>query len=386
MDTLEYTETEIREDTPAIAVARKREVLWLQEVLLDRTRMCALIQREPGNALARFLFSSSLHEPRREAPDPLLSRQVSYDTSLLKELRKAGVDLGGALEICRILSKAIRNSVDRLMTLRTYAFVGLDTQHAVVIAPHREDYEVVWGAERERISARHLSSLRQLYRTHTPSDREEADFARRVFCLLRRYDAVGGPTYQCSVTREVFAVLRKDFGVTKECFASPLNRNADVFWSGFADTDRFFGSHGSFFESWTSPLVTEGGGFYANPPFVEEYIERLCACVRTMMAWSVAVTFAIVLPVWEDCAGYSWFASSPFTQVHLVLLPGRHVYMDGKQHTGSAKAGSRHAVNFSSACFILQNEQGKKQVSVDEGKRRRLLESFSIRERVNGRI
>lgn len=376
-------EAGIPEDTPALAVARKREVLWLQEVLLDRTRMCGLIQREPGNALARFLFSSSLQLPRRDAPDPLLPRHVAYDTSLLKELRKAGVELPEAREICRVLSKASSNGVDRLHSLRTYAADGGASKREVVIAQLRNDYEVAWGAERERISAQHLVSLRKLYRAHTPADIEETDFARRVFCLLRRYDAVGGPTYQCSVTREVFGVLRDEFGVTKECFASPLNRNAEVFWSAFPDTDRFFGSNGSFFDALTTPLVAEGGGFYANPPFVDEYIERLCVCVRAILAWPVAVTFAIVLPVWEDCAGYTWFANSPFTKVHLVLLPGQHMYRDGRQHIGSVKAGTRHAVNFSSACFILQNELGMQQMPVDEGKRRRLRESFAIRERAS---
>lgn len=369
---------DLREDTPAVAVARKREVLWLQEVLLDRTKMCGLIQREPGNALARFLFSSSLLLPRGDARDPLLPSHVSYDTSLLSELRKSGVDLGGAREICRQLSKASSNGVDRVQSMRTHS--GGESG-AVTITSSEGEYVVSWGVERERISAKHLSELRRLYRMHTPADGELEDFERRVFCLLRRYDAVGGPTYQCSVTRETFAALRAEIGVTKECFASPLNRNAEVFWSAFPDTDRFFGSQGSFFDAFASPLVTEGGCFYANPPFVEEYIERLCACVRTMLEWPVPVTFVVVIPVWENCAGYDWFQSSASTQVHLVLLPGKHMYMDGKQHVANVRANTKHAVRFSSACFILQNEQGKTQVVLDEGKKHRLRKSFSVRER-----
>lgn len=368
---------DLREDTPKMAVARKREVLWLKEVLLDNTKMCALIQKEPGNALARFLFSSSLLVARQHSRDPLLPAQVSYDASILAELRKAGVDLRRAREICRKLCQASGNCVDRLV------WIGTDTsaaEEAVHFNMCGDDVEVSWGEERERLSAQHLGEMRRLYQKHTPADTELVDFARRVFCLLRRYDAVGGPTYQCSVTREVFGVLRDDFGVAKECFASPLNRNAEVFWSAFPDTDRFFGSNGSFFDAMATPLVAEGGGFYANPPFVEEYIERLCACVLTMLAWSVPVTFAIVLPVWDDCAGYSWLASSRFTQVHLVLLPGQHMYMDSRQHVERVKADKRHVAKFSSACFILQNELGRQQMPVDEGKKRRLRESFAIRE------
>ncbi len=49
-----------REDTPVVDVARQREMLWLREVLLDLTRTCTLVQKEPGNVLACFVFSSLL--------------------------------------------------------------------------------------------------------------------------------------------------------------------------------------------------------------------------------------------------------------------------------------------------------------------------------------
>jgi hypothetical protein len=98
---------DVREDTPAVAVARKREVLWLQEVLLARARASPLIQKEPGNALARFLFSSMLSRPAREeggaARDALIPSHVSYDRSVLHELRKNVVDMHEARSVCRTL-------------------------------------------------------------------------------------------------------------------------------------------------------------------------------------------------------------------------------------------------------------------------------------------
>jgi phosphorylated CTD-interacting factor 1 len=197
--------------------------------------------------------------------------------------------------------------------------------------------------------------------------------------VLQRYDAVGGHTYQCSMTPEAFRVLREDFGVSKECFASPFNANAEVYWSAFPDTDCFFGSQGSFFEALGSPLVTAGGSFYANPPFVEEYMERLQRCVAGMLAWPVAVTFVVVLPKWSDSAAHQWFEASAHTKVHLVLLPEQHEYMDGRQHVGMNREARRFAAGFATSCFILQNELGGAQVAVDEQKRRRLRESFAVR-------
>ena len=50
-----------------------------------------------------------------------------------------------------------------------------------------------------------------------------------------------------------------------ECFASPLNCYYPSFCSLFPDTDRFFGSYGSFFS-----FRPKHGSFEANPPFVPE--------------------------------------------------------------------------------------------------------------------
>ena len=59
-------------------------------------------------------------------------------------------------------------------------------------------------------------------------------------------------------------MLYSEFGVRHECFSSPLNRCFDVprFSSLFPDTDRFFGSTGSFFQ-----LPLTSGSYEVNPPF-----------------------------------------------------------------------------------------------------------------------
>ena len=67
----------------------------------------------------------------------------------------------------------------------------------------------------------------------------------------------------------MFAPLRR-FGVCHECFASPLNCYYPSFCSLFPDTDRFFGSYGSFFS-----FRPTSGSFQANPPFVEDVMEMM---------------------------------------------------------------------------------------------------------------
>ena len=62
--------------------------------------------------------------------------------------------------------------------------------------------------------------------------------------------------------RRYTEVLSVHFGASAECFASPLNHHYAHYFSAFPDTDRWFGSRGSFFENFPKE-----GSFECNPPF-----------------------------------------------------------------------------------------------------------------------
>ncbi|MEE6520082.1 hypothetical protein FKM82_017879 [Ascaphus truei] len=79
-----------------------------------------------------------------------------------------------------------------------------------------------------------------------------------------------GSGLQGALPVQVFQALHRLFGVTSECFASPLNCYFKQYCSAFPDTDGYFGSRGpclSFF-----PV---SGSFEANPPFSEELMDAM---------------------------------------------------------------------------------------------------------------
>lgn len=53
-----------------------------------------------------------------------------------------------------------------------------------------------------------------------------------------------GLSLQGALPLSVFECLHRVFGVTFECFASPLNSYFKQYCSAFADTDGYFGSRG----------------------------------------------------------------------------------------------------------------------------------------------
>lgn len=81
-----------------------------------------------------------------------------------------------------------------------------------------------------RVNPPHYESLRNAYQIHSgDSQTDQAAFHLRVFNLLARYDALGGPGYQAAIPKSVFNLLKERLGVSHECFASPLNRTLDSF-------------------------------------------------------------------------------------------------------------------------------------------------------------
>lgn len=88
-----------------------------------------------------------------------------------------------------------------------------------------------------------------LYRYSCFDDKKFEQFLSRVWCLLRRYAAWVGAGGEAQLTQMALPVpvlecLHRCFGVTFECFASPLDCYFRQYCSAFADTDSYFGSRG----------------------------------------------------------------------------------------------------------------------------------------------
>jgi phosphorylated CTD-interacting factor 1 len=120
----------------------------------------------------------------------------------------------------------------------------------VTVEKEGEHVHLSYNNLSHRINPSYFDKLEMLYRIHCPEDEDLMDFDARVWCLLTRYQAMfgvklhEGSGLQGSLPLPVFQVLKQHFGVTMECFASPLNCFFRQYCSAFADTDAYFGSRG----------------------------------------------------------------------------------------------------------------------------------------------
>ncbi|KAM4692293.1 LOW QUALITY PROTEIN: mRNA (2'-O-methyladenosine-N(6)-)-methyltransferase [Rhinophrynus dorsalis] len=238
---------------------------------------------------------------------------------------------------------------------------ALPAQAGVEVQQDGSSVCVRYKGESVRINQSYFSKLFQLYRLSCSDDPGSDKFLSRVWCLLRRYQVMFGTAQyegsglQGALPVHVFQALHKIFGVTSECFASPLNCYFKQYCSAFPDTDGYFGSRGpclSFF-----PV---SGSFEANPPFSEELMDAMVTHFENLLESSdQPLSFIIFIPEWRDppTPALTRMENSRFKRHQLVLTAFQHEYRSGAQHLCRRHEMYYKAVH-NTAVIFLQNEAG----------------------------
>ena len=213
-------------------------------------------------------------------------------------------------------------------------------------------------------------------------------FHDALFCVLARYNAVGGHGFQAACPEGVMALLGARLGVGHECFASPLNCFFPSFCSAFPDTDACFGSAGSFWD-WRPPRDpatgrSVGGSFQANPPFVADIMLRMALRIEALFVAAdaeeivatggasgggprpvkkhkggdggrggVALSFVVVVPGWPADPGIAMVARSRFLRLRLNVPKHDHGFCDGAQHQ---RRDRFREAPYDTLVLVLQND------------------------------
>ena len=159
---------------------------------------------------------------------------------------------------------------------------------------------------------------------------------------------------QAAADGDVFDALLKYFDAAFECFASPLNCRYGRFCSAFDDTDRLFGSCGSFFN-----FHPRQGSFQANPPFVDSVILAMAKHMEELLtisdAESLPLSFVVIVPTWSDTPGHGALESAAHLKHQIQINQADHGYVEGKQ----ALRKTRYRVaSFHTSIFWLQSSAG----------------------------
>ncbi|XP_023181032.1 phosphorylated CTD-interacting factor 1 isoform X4 [Xiphophorus maculatus] len=215
--------------------------------------------------------------------------------------------------------------------------------------------------EMVKVNRGHFSKLELLYRYSCIDDPRFEKFLARVWCLLKRYQVMfgsganEGSGLQGALPVAVFEALNRQFGVTFECFASPLNCYFKQFCSAFPDIDGFFGSRGPFLSF--SPV---SGSFEANPPFCEELMDAMVTHFEELLdRSSEPLSFIVFVPEWRDpvTPALTRMEASRFLRHQLNVPAYEHEYRSGSQHICKRDDMYYRAVH-GTAVLFLQNDAG----------------------------
>ncbi|XP_049949039.1 mRNA (2'-O-methyladenosine-N(6)-)-methyltransferase [Schistocerca serialis cubense] len=229
------------------------------------------------------------------------------------------------------------------------------------------------------INAAHLQKLEQLYRYNCFDDKKFELFLPRVWCLLKRYNTFIGATSkddeptQGSLPITVLECLNRMFGVTFECFASPLNCYFRQYCSAFPDTDSYFGSRGPILD-----FKPVSGSFEANPPFCEELMEAMVNHFERLLSESPeALSFIVFIPEYREPAPNALLKleASHFKRKQVVVPALEHEYRNGLQHI-KAKSDMNVRSPHGTLVVWLQNNAGYERWGPTEERVESLLEAF----------
>ena len=203
--------------------------------------------------------------------------------------------------------------------------------------------------------------LRKFFSAANPALSNDTElFHYRLYIMLQRYTGVTGlfsrieAGWHAAVPPAPFDYLRS-LGAEAECFASPLNARLSQFCSAFHDTDKWFGSKGSFMN-----FFPTSGLFEVGPPYDHEVMriafDHAIECLESKEV-SGPLCFVFIVPDSTRDSGIKVRANvdkSPYNRVSEVLPKFEAKYIDGFQH----RPGENRLITIScdTRIVILQND------------------------------
>ena len=119
------------------------------------------------------------------------------------------------------------------------------------------------------------------------------DIDKYIWCLLFRYLILNSNNHQLSVLPNIIYKMKTDYKLTFECFASSINCTCNNYCSIYYDIEKYFGSHGNFFN-----IKLYSGVYLCNPPFQKEVITLAIEKIFNYLEMDNNYTFIITIPIW----------------------------------------------------------------------------------------
>jgi hypothetical protein len=155
-------------------------------------------------------------------------------------------------------------------------------------------------------------------------------FPYDIIRMILRYSIFDTSNQQWSIGIKLYDNISNLFDIGFEMFASPLNFNMNMFCSIFLDTDKIFGSVGSFYNLSIDRLLNQNiKGVFFNPPYLPilmNYTTKICInLLEKMELENIDFTVISFLPNWADADYIQLFLQSKYLITYKIVNKGDYI-------------------------------------------------------------
>lgn len=173
-----------------------------------------------------------------------------------------------------------------------------------------------------------------------------------LFKMIMRYSMFDNSGQQWSIGDNIYTLMIEDFSIKLEMFASPLNYTIPRYCSLFLDTDKPFGSIGSFMNLTSSTIIQHGiHGALFNPPYLPLFMnyttKKLLEILDDCADVDHSLYIIAFLPAWYDSEFMLLLNASPYLIINRLIHRGD--YFLKQRHDDSVMVS-----NFDISLVVLQ--------------------------------
>jgi hypothetical protein len=174
-----------------------------------------------------------------------------------------------------------------------------------------------------------------------------------LFKMILRYSIFDNSGQHWSIGDDIYSLMVDDFSISLEMFASPLNYTIPRYCSLFIDTDKPFGSIGSFMNLTSNIIIKENiHGALFNPPYLPMFMnyttKKLLNILTECAAQQYSMYIIAFLPAWYDSEFMNLLNVSPFLVINKLIYRGD--YFLKQRHDDSVMVS-----NFDISLVVLQS-------------------------------
>ena len=225
----------------------------------------------------------------------LANKEISSDNYMFLEVPKLDLSKENRILSARTYGIPAREFIDTMIYMHKRYYATYKLYIVPTVKPewknHGEYMEFSYINYKKNISQERYNILKKI----SPD----------LNCMIMRYAVIISSSQHWAIPRYLYKKYIDLFDINYEAFASPLNSQLlmigglpkPFFSSLFYDTDKPFGSAGSFFN--LQPEFFRGKKVVVNPPFTYELVERsINFCADILKNADSEILFLFSLPIW----------------------------------------------------------------------------------------